>query len=185
MVILPKRRHKGKPMTRLWTEAGFVENDPWIVETEEVKAGEGQKPLLDIDALVARAESSNDIGLGVLVKPGDDVSRLAPFLDRIALVAISFPAFNDGRGFSHASLLRSRHGFAGEIRAVGDVLIDQIPLMLRTGFVSFSVTNETALRRLAEGRLPGIDVHYQPAARESSGGETYSWRRRAAAPLAG
>ncbi len=68
---------------------------------------------------------------------------------------------------SHASLLRDRLGYANELRAVGDVLIDQVPLMLRCGFDSFAVSNATALKRLAEKRLPGIDVHYQPAARAS------------------
>jgi uncharacterized protein (DUF934 family) len=166
-------------MTKIWNEAGFVENDPWVVETEEVKATDEQKPLLDLDNFIIKADESNDVNLGVLIKPADDVLRLAPYLDRIALVAISFPAYNDGRGFSHASLLRSRLGFGGEVRAVGDVLLDQIPHMLRTGFTSLSVTNETAIRRLSEHRIPGIDVHYQPAVKASTGGESYSWRRRA------
>lgn len=167
-------------MTRIWTENGFVDADPWIIETDEVKAGEGQTALLTIDELIERADNSNDVGFGVLVKPADDVSRLEPYLYRLALIAVAFPAFNDGRGFSHASLLRERLGYANELRAVGDVLIDQVPLMLRCGFDSFSVTNETALRRLSENRLPGIAVHYQPTARAATGGEAYSWRRRSA-----
>ncbi|KQQ46699.1 oxidoreductase [Rhizobium sp. Leaf311] len=167
-------------MTKIWNESGFVGDDPWIVETEEVKAQDGQKAILDLDAFVARAEESNDVGLGVLIKPADDVERLRPFIDRVGLVAVSFPAFNDGRGFSHASLLRTRLNYTGELRAVGDVLIDQVPLMLRTGFDSFAVTNETAIRRLSQNRLPGIDEHYQPAAKAAPAGEGYSWRRRAA-----
>ena len=62
---------------------------------------------------------------------------------------------------------------------LANVLIDQIPLMLRCGIDSFAVTNGTALRRLAENRLPGIDNHYQPTARPSEGVGSYSWRRRA------
>lgn len=166
-------------MTKIWNESGFVENDPWVVETEEVKAAEDQKAIFDLDSFIVKADESNDVNLGVLIKPADDVLRLAPYLDRVALVAISFPAYNDGRGFSHASLLRSRLGFEGEVRAVGDVLLDQIPHMLRTGFTSLSVTNETAIRRLSEHRIPGIDVHYQPAVKASTANESYSWRRRA------
>jgi uncharacterized protein (DUF934 family) len=109
--------------------------------------------------------------------PADNVKALAPHLDKIALVAVSFPAFNDGRAFSHASLLRERLGFEGEIRAVGDVLIDPLPLMLRVGINSFAVTNPVAIRRLEEGRLPGIDNHYQPTARKSDDPKSYSWRR--------
>ena len=164
-------------MTSIWRETGFVDSDPWIVETDDVKATGEQKALLDLDAMIARAEESNDVGLGVLIKPADDVTRLEPYLYRLEIVAVAFPAFNDGRGFSHASLLRQRFGYANELRAVGDVLIDQIPLMLRCGFDSFSVTNATALKRLAEHRLPGIPHHYQPTARHAEAGQGYSWRR--------
>lgn len=167
-------------MMKIWTETGFVENDPWVIETEEIKADEQQKPLLDLEAFLAKAQDSNDTDLGVVIQPADDVMRLQPYLDRLAIVAVSFPAFSDGRGFSHASLLRSRLDFRGEVRAVGDVLIDQVPLMLRTGFTSFAVVNETAIRRLTKNRLPGIAVHYQPAAKSSVDPGSYSWRRKAA-----
>ena len=163
-------------MTKIWNESGFVSDDPWVVETEESLAGTNEKPLLPLATFIERAEAG-DTGLGVLIQPADNVKALGPHLDRIALVAVSFPAFNDGRAFSHASLLRERLSYAGELRAVGDVLIDQIPLMLRVGITSFAVTNATAIRRLEEGRLPGIDNHYQPTARASQDPKSYSWRR--------
>ncbi|RUM05704.1 DUF934 domain-containing protein [Rhizobium chutanense] len=166
-------------MTKIWRETGFVDNDPWVIETDEVKATAEQKPLLSLDELIAKADESNDVGLGVLIKPADDVRRLEPYLDRLAIVAVAFPAFNDGRAFSHASLLRQRLGYANELRAVGDVLIDQVPLMLRVGIDSFSVTNATALKRLSENRLPAIPHHYQPAVRDADAGKGYSWRRQA------
>lgn len=166
-------------MTKLWKETGFVENDPYVIETEEVKAGEGQVPVRPLADFLAHAEASNENGLAVLIKPADDVKKLEPHLDRIALVAVEFPAFNDGRAFSHASLLRERLNYSGDIRAVGDVLIDPLPLMIRCGITSFAVKNETALKRLAEGRLPGIDQHYQPTARDAANPGTYSWRRTA------
>jgi uncharacterized protein (DUF934 family) len=165
-------------MTRIWTENGFVENDPWVIETDEKKSDGEERPLLTVDQLIELADTSNEVGFGVLVKPADDVRRLEPYLYRLELVAVEFPAFNDGRGFSHASLLRDRLGYKNELRAVGDVLIDQVPLMLRCGFDSFAVTNATALKRLSENRLPGIAVHYQPTARTAAAGEAYSWRRR-------
>lgn len=163
-------------MTRIWNESGFVADDPWIIETDDVQAGSNEKAILGLDAFLARTDET---GLGVLINPADDVRRLEGHLDRLALVAVAFPAFSDGRAFSHASLLRSRLGFAGEVRAVGDVLIDHIPLMLRCGIDSFAVSNATALKRLAENRLPGIDNHYQPTARPSQEAGSYSWRRRA------
>jgi len=167
-------------MTRVWKETGFVGNDPWVIETDELKAGEDDKVLLPLDQLIERAETSNDVGLGVLIKPADDVRKLEPYLYRLEIVAVEFPSFSDGRAFSHASLLRDRLAYKNELRAVGDVLIDQIPLMLRCGVDSFAVKNATALKRLEEGRLPGIAVHYQPTARHADKSGGYSWRRRSA-----
>jgi uncharacterized protein (DUF934 family) len=166
-------------MTKIWNESGFVTDDPWVIETEEAEAGSNEKAILGLDAFLAKVSGTDESGLGVLINPADDVRKLEGHLDRIGLVAVAFPAFNDGRAFSHASLLRARLGFNGEVRAVGDVLIDQIPLMLRCGIDSFAVTNATALKRLAENRLPGIDNHYQPTARPSEDVGSYSWRRRA------
>lgn len=164
-------------MTKIWKETGFVDGDAWVIETEDRKAGEGERALLPLDVFLRTAAETNAIGLGVLVAPADDVQALAPYLDRIAIIAVQFPAFNDGRGFSHATLLRQRLGFGGEIRAVGDVLIDQVPLMLRTGFTSFAVTNPVALSRLRENRLPGIAERYQPGPVPSGDAVGYSWRR--------
>ena len=163
-------------MTKIWNESGFQNQDPWVIETEESKAGSNEKPILPLSTFLEKAQAG-ETGLGVLIQPADDVRALAPHLDKVALVAVSFPTFNDGRAFSHASLLRERLGFKGEIRAVGDVLIDPLPLMLRVGITSFAVTNPVAIRRLEEGRLPGIDNHYQPTARKSDDPKSYSWRR--------
>ncbi|KPF43783.1 DUF934 domain-containing protein [Rhizobium sp. AAP43] len=164
-------------MTKIWNENGFVESDAWVIETEERKAGEAEKVVLPFDAFLTAVGESNAGGLGVLVAPADDVTKLEPHLDRIALIAVAFPAFNDGRGFSHATLLRERLGYKGEVRAVGDVLIDQVPLMLRTGFDSFAVRNTTALARLAANCLPGVAQRYQPTARASDRTGGFSWRR--------
>lgn len=164
---------------KIWRESGFVRGDPWVIETDDVKASDDQKVLLSLEALVEKAEESNDVGLGVVLGPADDVSRLEPYLYRLEIVALTFAAFSDGRAFSQASLLRDRLAYRNELRAVGDVLIDQVPLMLRVGFDSFAVSNATAVKRLSEGRLPGISEHYQPAVKAAEGGQGYSWRRRA------
>lgn len=155
-------------MAFIWNSNGPVENDPWT-------DADGDRPLLSLeDAL-----QSNGAAIGVLIQPADDVRRLEPILDRVALVAVAFPAFNDGRAFSHASLLRDRLNYRGEVRAVGAVLLDQVPLMLRVGINSFAVTHEPTIRRLKERNLPGIGLHYQPTVVEGKAGEGYSWRRRA------
>lgn len=166
-------------MTRIWTETnGFAENDPYVIETEERQAGEGEIAIPDLPTFLAQAAETNEGGLSVVLKPADDVTVLAPYIDRLALVAVSFPAYNDGRGFSQASLLRERLGFSGDLRAVGDVLLDQIAHMLRCGFSSLAITNATALARLEAGRIPGIAQHYQPTVKQAAAGQGYSWRRR-------
>lgn len=73
----------------------------------------------------------------VRIEPGDDARVLLPYLDRIALVEVNFPSFGDGRGYSAARILREA-GYTGELRAVGDVLIDQLSHMRRCGFDAFA-----------------------------------------------
>ncbi|MEM1133371.1 MAG: DUF934 domain-containing protein [Pseudomonadota bacterium] len=73
----------------------------------------------------------------VRIEPGDDARILLPFLDRLALIEVNFPSFADGRGYSAARILRE-HGYTGELRAIGDVLIDQLSHMRRCGFDSFA-----------------------------------------------
>ena len=74
------------------------------------------------------------------IEPGDDARVLLPFLDRLALVEVNFPSFADGRGYSAARILREA-GYTGELRAVGDVLIDQLSHMRRCGFDAFAPDN--------------------------------------------
>ncbi len=73
----------------------------------------------------------------VRIEPGDDARVLLPFLDRLALIEVNFPSFADGRGYSAARILREA-GYEGELRAVGDVLIDQLSHMRRCGFDAFA-----------------------------------------------
>lgn len=75
--------------------------------------------------------------VGVLLQPDEPVEALAYDLPRIAVVALAFPKYRDGRAYSSASLLRTRLGFTGEIRAVGDVLREQAREMVRCGFDAF------------------------------------------------
>jgi uncharacterized protein (DUF934 family) len=101
--------------------------------------------------------------VGVRLEPGDDPADIAADLPRLALVAVHFPKFADGRGYSAAHLLRRRHGYRGELRAVGDVLRDQLFHLARSGFDSFQLRDgadpHAALPSLAE-----FSVTYQAAA---------------------
>ena len=77
----------------------------------------------------------------VRIEPGDDARVLLPYLDRIALVEVNFPAFGDGRGYSAARILREE-GYTGELRAVGEVLRDQLFYLHRCGFNAFALRSD-------------------------------------------
>ena len=79
---------------------------------------------------------------GVWFAPGDDPERLASDLERLALLAVSFPSFVDGRGYSLARLLRERYGWRGELRAIGDIGRDQLGYLARCGFDAFELRPE-------------------------------------------
>ncbi|MGY6707521.1 MAG: DUF934 domain-containing protein [Rhizobiaceae bacterium] len=166
--------HVDQPEPALWTRGGFRE-DAWtrIGSPDEAVPGESQIAPLEVWLALNGNERA---GMGVHLAPGEALDAIVEHLAEIPLISLGFPAFSDGRGFSKAELLRSRHGYEGEIRASGDVLIDQIPHMLRTGFDSFEIVNETALKRLEQGRVGGLPVHYQPTSVQAAG-ERYSWRR--------
>lgn len=113
--------------------------------------------LNDASGLLLRNE-----GVGVRLAPDDDPTELEPWLDRIKLVEVDFPKYTDGRGYSHAQLLRRRFGYAGELRAVGHVLRDQILYMNRSGFDAFE-TSRAGLSEILEA-LEEYPAFYQPAA---------------------
>lgn len=103
--------------------------------------------------------------LGLRLEPGEDLEDLASDIGKFALVALSFPKFSDGRAFSTARVLREKYGFAGELRAVGNVLSDQIPFMRRVGFDSYEVVHAPTRKALANGRIAEVTLAYQPGER--------------------
>jgi len=120
--------------------------------------GAHEEPAVTLDAFLAGQSNAT----AVRIEPGDDARALIPHLDRLALVEVSFPTFRDGRGYSVARILREA-GYAGELRAEGDVLVDQIPLMRRCGFDAFAphaAVDPVVLKR----SLERYDHVYQKAA---------------------
>ncbi len=111
------------------------------------------------EAIVA---SRSKDALGVWLAPEDEPADLAADLDKISLIGVDFPVFRDGRGYSTARLLRERYGWRGELRAIGDVLRDQLNFMARCGFDAFAVRADKdihdALRAFEE-----FTVKYQGA----------------------
>lgn len=111
--------------------------------------------------------------VGVRLAPEDDPAELVADLDRLNLIAVEFPAFTDGRAYSQARLLRDRYGFRGEIRALGDVLRDQLQFMARCGIDAFELA-ESENPEVALAAFTEIAIHYQPAA----DGQGPAWRQQ-------
>jgi uncharacterized protein (DUF934 family) len=127
------------------------------------------------DRLRARAD------IGVWLEPADDVDLLAADLPALPLIAVDFPQFTDGRGYSTARLLRERYAFAGELRAIGDVLRDQLYYMAQCGFNAFAVRADRDLEDALKG-LTDFSDNYQATWRRP----VPLFRRRAAeASIAG
>ena len=115
------------------------------------------EPVVPFDAFLGESNAT-----AVRLIPGEDARALIPHLDRLALVEVAFPAFRDGRGYSSARILREA-GYGGELRATGDVLVDQMPLMRRCGFDSFA-PDAPVDRAVLQASLDRYDYRYQRAA---------------------
>ena len=101
--------------------------------------------------------------LGVRLKAADPVEQIAGDLGRLAVIALEFPKFNDGRALSQARLLRERYGYRGEIRATGKVVRDLLLFMHRCGFDAFA-TDDHVTAEIVRKSLATFSLSYQPAA---------------------
>jgi uncharacterized protein (DUF934 family) len=144
-----------------------VTDDPWlsvadgdpIPATGDVLISWQRFDREDIDP------ETRDGRVGLRIEPEDDLLQVITHLPKVGLLAIDFPKFGDGRGYSKARLLRERYQYKGELRAVGEVLTDQLFYMLRCGFDSFQLAagkdTEAALRAFET-----FTVKYQAASDE-------------------
>ncbi|RTL72680.1 MAG: DUF934 domain-containing protein [Hyphomicrobiales bacterium] len=164
----------------IWT-AGAFHRDAWKTALKDEKIATGPvivpkaRWIAEREALIARGEP-----VGLRLEPGEALEDLAADFPRFAIIALSFPKYADGRAFSTATLLRDKYGYAGELRAVGNVLNDQIPLMRRVGFDSFEVTHAPTRAALEADRLAEVTLHYQPSIRSEPVAGTRPWLRRTA-----
>jgi uncharacterized protein (DUF934 family) len=125
------------------------------------------EPAVTLDAFLDQSNAT-----AVRIEVGEDVRALIPFLDRLALIEVAFPAFRDGRGYSSARILREA-GYTGELRAAGDVLVDQILPMRRCGFDAFA-PDKPLDPKVVERALGRFDTVYQKAA----DGRPPAWKLR-------
>jgi uncharacterized protein (DUF934 family) len=139
--------------------------DDWITLDDDAAVPAGGSVIVSLARW--RRDCTSLIGtaarIGVRLSGDDAVADIADALDRLDLVALAFPAFTDGRAYSMARLLRERHGFDGEVRAVGHILRDQASLMARCGFDAFELGAQVSIEDWLDA-LSEISVRYQPAA---------------------
>jgi uncharacterized protein (DUF934 family) len=121
------------------------------------KDSESTAPVVALESFLKETNAT-----AVRIEPGEDARALLPLLDRLSLVEVAFPSFRDGRGYSSARILREA-GYTGELRAQGDVLVDQLAYMRRCGFDAFAPSaplNSATVERV----LSVYSEAYQPAA---------------------
>lgn len=165
-------RWNPKPMTSIIKNREIVADDwHWL-------RAEGDAALPDVTALppgkllvplaywqsagVALRAGRGREQLGVWLAPDDEPAQLAADFDSISLIGIDFPIFRDGRGYSSARLLRDRYGWQGELRALGDVLRDQLLYMSRCGFDAFAVRADKDIADALKA-FDELPVRYQGA----------------------
>lgn len=159
-------------------KAGRFVADDWLALADDEAVPAGGRILVPLARLLAEVAALESFAgdLGVRLEPGQRVEQIEPWLHRLALVALSFPSFADGRAFSTARILRERYGFAGEIRAIGDVQIDRFQFMRQCGFDAFEISPDRAHEKWGRAEIE-MGLTYQPDYAEPRGAEAV-WRAR-------
>jgi uncharacterized protein (DUF934 family) len=146
-------------------KAGRVVEDRFVRVVDDAAVPDGAAAILPAARFLADAHDLvlRQAPTGVVWPNDRKVAELAPYLDWIAVVALVFPTFRDGCGYSQARLLRERYHFRGELRATGQVLRDQLLFLQRAGFDSFELTKDADAAAFAAA-VRRYSVFYQPAA---------------------
>jgi uncharacterized protein (DUF934 family) len=142
-------------MPEIITQDGSIKQDDWVLvsrpeEGESLNLPENQPALVPMDIWLADpAAVDHKPGLGIWLESHDEPERLEGLVNDLPLIAVNFPKFSDGRGYSTARLLRERLGYRNELRAVGDVLLDQLQFMKRCGFDSYALRPDKDINKAA------------------------------------
>jgi uncharacterized protein (DUF934 family) len=142
---------------------GAIIADPYVAVADDAVLPDGKPIIVSAARLVSGAAEILGRGtpVGVIWPNNKNVIDLAPLLDRLAVVALVFPNFKDGRAYTQARLLRERYGWKGELRATGQVLRDQFVFLVRAGFDALEVTKAGDAEAFAQA-LARYTVFYQP-----------------------
>jgi uncharacterized protein (DUF934 family) len=143
--------------------SGKIVEDRFVRWLEDAPAPDGAAVLVPHARLLADGAAllRRSGPTGVIWPNNLKVAELAPYVDRLAVIALVFPAFKDGRAYSQARILREQYRFGGELRATGQVLRDQFLFMLRAGFDTFEVVKDADAAAFAE-TIRRYSIFYQP-----------------------
>lgn len=135
-----------------------IANDDWTLIADDAVLSDAKEVInfsrwaaaegTDKAALIAKRDAGS---LGIQLNAGDTADLLAADSQGFALINVEFPKFADGRGYSAARLLRERYAFSGQLRAVGDVLFDQLFYMMRCGFNAMAMRADQDLELAVKG----------------------------------
>ncbi len=141
---------------------GKIVEDIWVSLDDEAELPEQGDVILSLDRLKkeANAIQTRSGRTGVVLENDVDEEDVETYLPHIELIALTFPAFTDGRAYSQARQLRTKLGFEGELRATGNVLADQATFLCRVGFDSFEVDNDQSID-VWNKALRSMSVAYQ------------------------
>jgi uncharacterized protein (DUF934 family) len=144
-------------------KSGHVIDDRYVRVPDDAPIPDDVPAIVPAARFLAAAAdiARRAVPTGVLWPNNRKVAELAPHLDALALVALVFPSFRDGRAYSQARLLRESYGFRGELRATGDVLRDQFMFLVRAGFDAFEVKKDADVAAFAN-EIARHTVFYQP-----------------------
>jgi uncharacterized protein (DUF934 family) len=156
-------------------ENGKIVEDRYVRVDDEAPMPGRVPVIVPANRFLAHADEliRRDGSLGVAWPNDRRIAELQPWLGHLALIALHFPKFRDGRAYSQARLLREHYGYGGTLRATGDVLRDQFSFLVRAGFDSFEVKKPADARAFAES-VARYSVFYQP----SADGRVSALRRR-------
>lgn len=146
---------------------GEVVNDSWhLLDKDATLDGLPNSDSIIVPLVLwlehAHALKARDGGLGVWLDSDEEVESIAGDLDQFQVIALNFPVFSDGRNYSNARLLRDRYQYKGEVRAIGDVLRDQLFFMQRCGFDAFDLRADRDAEQALES-LKDFSNCYQAA----------------------
>jgi uncharacterized protein (DUF934 family) len=142
---------------------GKVVDNPWVALADDAALPPADPVIVSLARWRAERDELSQRGraVGIRLRSDDSPAEIADDLQHFELIALEFPVFRDGRAYSYARLLRERYGYAGELRAVGDVLLEQLLFMHRCGFNAFEIESENALDDWITATSE-IGVWYQP-----------------------